>query len=175
MVVQRHGSQTVMVTDSPMRGMPLDPSHAMAACHAVLKQAGLAETIHQPGEIDAIPAAGGAYVLTIRLGSALVLETTRSGKVTLEAGCYAYCGNAHGPGGLRARLARHLRSEKRPHWHVDRLTVHAARLAALPVPGGDECELVARLTRRKEFAIALAGFGSTDCRNCESHLLRFCG
>ncbi len=175
MVVHSHGRQTVTATDAPMRSAPLDPSRAVAAYLSSLKQAGLTGTSHQPGEIDAIPAVGGAYVLTILLDYALTFETARSGKVALEPGRYAYCGSARGPGGLRARVARHFRNEKRPHWHVDRLTVRAAGLAALAVPGGDECDLVARLLQRKEFAIAVAGFGNTDCRSCDSHLLRFRG
>ena len=51
----------------------------------------------------------------------------RFGKLTLAAGQYAYVGSAHGPGGLRARVGRHLRAEKPLHWHIDYLT------AALPV------------------------------------------
>ena len=48
-------------------------------------------------------------------------------KITLTAGQYAYVGSAHGPGGLRARVGRHLRTEKSLQWHIDYLT------AALPV------------------------------------------
>lgn len=60
-----------------------------------------------------------------------------------------------------------------PHWHVDRLTVAAARIAALPVVGGGECGLVGLMLRSPGFEVALAGFGNTDCRACETHLLRF--
>ncbi|MGE5612498.1 MAG: DUF123 domain-containing protein, partial [Bacillota bacterium] len=60
-----------------------------------------------------IPATPGAYVLVIRLDRAAA---------GLPAGRYLYCGSARGPGGLRARVGRHMRKGKVVRWHVDRLT-----------------------------------------------------
>ena len=74
-----------------------------------------------------LPAAPGAYVLLLTANAPVVLNMPRFGKFTLAAGQYAYVGSAHGPGGLRARVGRHLRAEKPLHWHIDYLT------AALPV------------------------------------------
>jgi Uri superfamily endonuclease len=36
-------------------------------------------------------------------------------------GFYAYTGSAFGPGGLRARIGRHLSSTPVIHWHIDYL------------------------------------------------------
>jgi Uri superfamily endonuclease len=72
---------------------------------------------------------------------------------------------------IRSRVRRHFRPSKKAHWHIDRLTVKAVEMAALAVPGGHECELVRRLLRPRLFEVAIPGFGSTDCRYCESHLL----
>jgi histidyl-tRNA synthetase len=88
--------------------------------------------------------------------------------VKLPAGRYLYCGSARGPGGLRARIARHLRRRKPLRWHVDQLTTRGTVIAVWAIPGGDECDLVARLAL---LPVPLPGFGSSDCRRCRSHLL----
>ena len=43
----------------------------------------------------------------------------------LAPGCYVYAGSARGPGGIRARVRRHLRPDKTPHWHIDQVTAYA--------------------------------------------------
>ncbi|MGI9372862.1 MAG: GIY-YIG nuclease family protein, partial [Hyphomicrobiales bacterium] len=88
----------------------------------------------------------------------------------LSAGWYLYAGNAGGPGGLRARVSRHLRTEKKPRWHVDQLTI-AAETSALVFAEKNECGLIADLLASSQFTTPLPGFGSSDCRACESHLL----
>lgn len=126
-----------------------------------------------PSEIPAkIPCGPGAYVLLIGLARPVVLTTPRFSGVTVTPGWYAYAGNANGPGGLRARVARHLRRDKRAHWHVDQLT-HEASVTALCFPGSDECRLVESLALAAAFTIPVPGFGSTDCQRCESHLVRW--
>lgn len=119
-----------------------------------------------------IPNVPGAYLLLIGLARPVVLTVARFSGVTVAPGWYAYAGNAHGPGGLRARVARHLRKDKRAHWHVDHLTQDAS-VAALCFLGADECQLVEKLTSASAFSVPMAGFGSTDCRRCESHLVRW--
>jgi len=113
----------------------------------------------------------GAYLLLMELARPAVLSIPRFAGTALPAGWYVYAGSANGPGGLRARVARHLRRHKRIHWHVDHLTAGAAA-AALCYPGGDECDLVATLAGEPAFTLPLPGFGSTDSRRCASHLLR---
>lgn len=106
-----------------------------------------------------IPAVAGAYVLLVRLEVPLP---------PLLPGRYLYCGSAKGPGGLRARLGRHLRKGKALRWHVDRLTEAGVAEGAWVFPGGDECALVAALGH---LPMPWPGFGSSDCRVCRSHLL----
>ncbi|MCK9541293.1 MAG: DUF123 domain-containing protein [Novosphingobium sp.] len=91
------------------------------------------------------------------------------------AGWYVYAGSARGPGGIRARLRRHFRRDKKRHWHIDDLTCAAKHLRAVPLAGGAECAIVARLMELEGFAPALAGFGSSDCRVCPAHLLAWNG
>ena len=118
-----------------------------------------------------LPSIGGAYIVAIRLGRPLRLPIARLGKPELPAGVYLYVGSACGPGGIKARVTRHFRTEKTVHWHIDHMTKAASALGACALPGARECEIVSRLALDGGFCPAVKGFGSSDCRNCASHLL----
>jgi Uri superfamily endonuclease len=132
---------------------------------------------------DSLPAAGGAYVVEFHLEKAGILTIGKLGQAFFSAGLYLYMGSAAGPGGLRARLGRHLRpAAARPHWHIDYLH-RAARPAAcaylaLP-PGGApgsplECLWSQALAALPGAGLPLAGFGASDCRaGCCAHLVHF--
>lgn len=122
-----------------------------------------------------LPAARGTYTLILQAEAPTALIIGRLGTVLLAPGLYAYVGSARGPGGLRARVHRHLRSGKRLHWHVDYLT------AALPVvhviaAAADarlECAWLQRLLHLNGASAPIPGFGSSDCRDrCPAHLVR---
>lgn len=119
--------------------------------------------------------AKGAYLLTLRVTDALELERPLSGCWLLKPGWYLYAGSAWGSGGIKARVGRHFRKDKKPHWHIDHLTLQAANITALAVPDGKECDLVAELLGTGHFRIAVPGFGSSDCRRCKGHLLTLVG
>ncbi len=120
----------------------------------------------------ALPGEPGAYLLAVRLDRPLALDLRGVGTAILAPGSYAYCGSARGSGGIRARVARHLRADKRPHWHVDRLTA-AGRVTAVAVaPGGSECALFAAVSALPGACVPAPGFGSSDCRTCAAHLVR---
>ncbi len=118
----------------------------------------------------------GAYLLLIELAAPLALALPRLGaatlpRMTLPPGRYAYGGSAYGPGGLRARIGRHLRAEKTPRWHVDRLTAAGRVVDLRAVPGGRECDLVRALLEDPGTSVPVPGFGSSDCRACPAHLV----
>ncbi|WP_159727869.1 DUF123 domain-containing protein [Methylosinus sp. Ce-a6] len=113
------------------------------------------------------PAAPGAYVLLVRLAHPLEVAAGRR-HATLAPGRYLYCGSAKGPGGLRARLARHMRRGKRRRWHIDQLTESGESQGAWITLAASECDLVAALGA---LPVPLDGFGSSDCPRCRSHLL----
>ena len=115
-----------------------------------------------------LPACPGAYVLLVELAQDLVVHLPRRPEGGLIVGRYLYCGSARGPGGIKARVSRHMRPDKGPRWHVDRLTAAGRILGAWTFPGGDECALVASLSA---FPAPIPGFGSSDCGTCVSHLL----
>lgn len=115
--------------------------------------------------------AKGSYVLLIRLASPCDV-VLRGESHMLEPGLYAYCGSAMGPGGLKARIARHRRRDKTVHWHVDQITTRAPVLKVGVSFDLSECDLVEQFMPQSGVCIPVAGFGSSDCRTCESHFLK---
>ena len=111
----------------------------------------------------------GSYILLLVLEDGCALRAGRLGAVDLRPGLYGYVGSALGPGGLRARLARHASGSPRKHWHIDFLLPHARVTGALVVesPQRIECALASWLAERADSCVP--GFGSSDCR-CEGHL-----
>lgn len=138
---------------------------------AVLKKAGLAGKVWRAGDAANLPRVSGAYILLIKVRSQLSIGYGKRSAV-LAPGWYIYAGSANGPGGLRARLGRHFKKAKPVRWHVDQLTI-TNEVRAIAMPGWSECALVAALCKSGRFSPPLEGFGSSDCRTCESHLLEF--
>ncbi|CAA7626023.1 conserved hypothetical protein [Candidatus Terasakiella magnetica] len=121
-------------------------------------------------DVIGIPTESGAYVLLIQLSDSLPVKLAGRPEITLAPGHYLYCGSARGPGGIKARVGRHMQREKSIRWHVDRLTTKGTVLGVWVFPGGDECELVASLAG---MPVPIPGFGSSDCATCASHLLEW--
>ena len=127
---------------------------------------GIAAEFH--ADVIGLPVGPGAYVLLIQLFDIVPIKLVRQPEVTLHPGHYLYCGSARGPGGIKARVGRHMQKDKNIRWHVDRLTAKGAVLGAWVFPGGDECDLVAMLAG---MPVPIPGFGSSDCEICSSHLM----
>ena len=66
----------------------------------------------------------GTYALVLSSRSTDLIQIGRLGALQLQSGSYVYVGSALGPGGVRARLAHHLKPSRRPHWHIDYLRAH---------------------------------------------------
>jgi Uri superfamily endonuclease len=118
------------------------------------------------------PRTPGAYALILRAERGLVLDIPRFRGRQLAPGLYVYFGSARGPGGLAARVGRHLRGARRTHWHIDRLLAKGEVVTALVAPGGRECDWRAAVQAADDRVhVPLRGFGSSDCRACPAHLL----
>ncbi|MFQ5776179.1 MAG: DUF123 domain-containing protein [Kiloniellaceae bacterium] len=117
-----------------------------------------------------MPEGAGAYILLVALDGPLALDAATLAAAVLGPGRYAYCGSAYGPGGLAARLGRHLHRDKAVRWHIDRLTTAGRVVAVLALPGGRECDLFARVLACPGASVPVPGFGSSDCRRCPAHL-----
>ncbi|MBN1976046.1 MAG: GIY-YIG nuclease family protein, partial [Anaerolineae bacterium] len=89
-----------------------------------------------------------------------------------SSGWYAYVGSAQGPGGLAARLARHLRPLKSLHWHIDYLRAQAQPVQAWYTTGTQkrECAWARALSSFPAASIPVPRFGASDCR-CPAHLI----
>ncbi len=117
----------------------------------------------------------GTYLLLIRLDTGVQIRAGRLGEIGLQAGWYGYVGSARGPGGLQSRLARHLRTTKKHHWHIDHLLDKGTIYAIW------QCESLDRLECGWCHALRdgipgtrlpVPGFGSSDC-HCPAHLIEF--
>ncbi len=138
------------------------------------------ETLGRPAAADGaaggvLPDASGAYALLIDLARPLSLPVPRLRPCVLPAGRYLYAGSARGPGGIRARVGRHLKSGKKARWHVDHLTNRAGVALVLALPGGSECAIVAAACAWPGADVPVPRFGSSDCRLCAAHLVRLPG
>jgi Uri superfamily endonuclease len=128
-------------------------------------------------ESPRLPRHKGSYVLLLELALPETLTVGRLGPLDFAPGLYAYTGNAHGPGGLAARLGHHLKTAARCHWHIDYLRLRAPVVAVWADGGAadadqGECCLARRLGERLPFQPPYRGFGSSDC-TCYSHLLHW--
>ena len=94
------------------------------------------------------------------------ISVGKLGMPTFRRGFYAYAGSALN--GLESRLARHLRRNKKFHWHIDYLIKEASIREIVFSDNGkrDECLFAHALCR--EFS-PIPGFGCSDCK-CISHL-----
>ncbi len=126
-------------------------------------------------DVRDLPAAPGTYVLLIEVEAPICVAPGRLGTFSLAAGRYAYVGSAHGSGGLRARVQRHLAPAKPLRWHIDYLTALRPVSAVIANASGErlECAWVRQLLALPAASAPIAGFGSSDCRaGCPAHLVR---
>jgi len=114
----------------------------------------------------------GIYHLIIYLPSDISIEIGKLGKYNFQAGYYVYTGSAMR--GLEQRVARHLRSSKRLHWHVDYLLQYGQIVDVIThaTKKRQECQFNRIVMSLPGCQILVKGFGSSDC-NCISHLAFF--
>jgi Uri superfamily endonuclease len=128
--------------------------------------------------MDILPVETGTYALILTLESPQTVTIGRLGNYDLSTGYYLYTGSAHGAGGLRARLGRHLRGGKRVHWHIDYLRkiakVSAWGYLVSSSASAYECQWSQWLADIPETTVPVPGFGASDCRcGCQAHLTYF--
>ena len=98
-----------------------------------------------------------------------VINVGTLGGIRFCRGYYVYTGRASR--GLRKRVARHLRKDKRKHWHIDYLLEKGNIVEIVYFAGRfDECIINMSLLGRLNGAELIEGFGSSDCR-CKGHLI----
>lgn len=133
-----------------------------------------------------LPKLPGAYAVEFSLEAPLCVCIGQREASNFPPGEYIYLGSARGPGGLRARLGRHLGrpAAKAMHWHIDYLLPYARRQAVcyyvLPARATQasalECDWSQFLSSLPGAAIPWPKFGAGDCRQgCAAHLACFPG
>lgn len=125
-------------------------------------------------EAAQLPRSGGTYVLLCEAAGKASIRIGRLGLLTLYPGWYAYVGSAFGPGGLNARVGRHLRRNKPLRWHFDYLRAYLVPRAVWYMAASTRCEphWAAALARLPGAAVPLRGFGASDHPGA-SHLFAF--
>ncbi|MFN3467859.1 MAG: GIY-YIG nuclease family protein [Candidatus Brocadiales bacterium] len=115
---------------------------------------------------------GGVYFLYLSLREGQEVKVGKFGRGFFPSGFYIYVGSAQK--NLHQRLARHLRNEKSPHWHIDYLLPHAKILSIHVFKASKEweCRLSQKIAGLEGAMVIMKGFGASDCR-CPSHLYYF--
>jgi len=117
--------------------------------------------------------APGTYALVLRCGSQAQIPVGRFGVLAVRPSYYVYIGSAFGPGGVRARVSRHVREKTARHWHIDYLRAVAVPVAVWCGYGVRDLEhRWAHIFRGLPGSFPVPGFGCSDCA-CETHLFRF--
>jgi len=128
----------------------------------------------------------GTYALLLKLDKQDRITVGKLGTFDFPMGYYLYVGSALGPGGLRARLARHRRHSKsssqsssgqtgkKLHWHIDYLLQRVRLIEVWSVASEErlECKWGEVARRLSGAQVPVRGFGSSDCR-CPAHLIYF--
>ncbi len=107
------------------------------------------------------------YLLVIKLKESHSIRIGKPGVINFEAGFYYYTGSAKRT--IASRILRHLRKEKKLHWHIDYLLNPAySKTVEIWISNKiNECELAYFLS--KNCITSVTGFGCSDCK-CNSHL-----
>ena len=112
----------------------------------------------------------GAYILGFRLAKGEPIRIGKLGNFHFKEGFYLYVGSALGPGGLAARVRRHLRMTKPFRWHNDYFRAKAQLTTIWFAEGMKrfECAWASALDRWAFTSCPVKGFGASDC-SCTSH------
>jgi Uri superfamily endonuclease len=112
----------------------------------------------------------GTYALILQSYSTGKVQIGRLGQIELVPGYYIYVGSAFGPGGVRARVSRHLRVDKSKQWHIDYLREFVTPLSVWVSYELERLEHQwAQLFHDMSEVNSIQGFGCSDCK-CYSHL-----
>lgn len=113
----------------------------------------------------------GTYCLIIHLKENTGIQVGKLGFLEFKSGYYVYVGSALNS--LESRIKRHLRKDKKLHWHVDYLTTCRNANVVQVVFGVSstrwECNVASEISKKGE---NIPEFGCSDC-SCPSHLFYF--
>jgi len=107
----------------------------------------------------------GSYILLIKLEEDKNIRIGKLGSIFFKKGYYAYIGSALN--GINQRVNRHLKKNKKMHWHIDYLLKHSEiiKIYFKESKNKEECKISKSFINFKQ----INGFGCSDCK-CNSHL-----
>jgi len=108
----------------------------------------------------------GSYVLVIEMKKDTNIIIGKKGNIFFKKGFYAYIGSALN--GIEQRVNRHLRDDKKFHWHIDYLLEYSEikKIFYKEKNCREECDIAKKFEKNIE---SIPGFGCSDC-SCKSHL-----
>lgn len=108
-----------------------------------------------------------SYILILKLNKNLSIIVGKLGNIEFKKGFYIYIGS--GKKNIEKRVERHIKRDKKTHWHIDYLTKdeNFSIIEIYLIEKFDECEITKIFI--KNGISFIKNFGSTDC-NCSSHL-----
>ena len=108
----------------------------------------------------------GSYILLIEVKEDRNIKIGKLGKLHFKKGFYVYVGSALN--NLESRINRHLRFDKKIHWHIDYLLKYADIIHVFfkENPIKEECNLSFEFEKNLN---TIKDFGCSDCK-CNSHL-----
>lgn len=114
--------------------------------------------------VSEIQALSGTYLLILKSRKITTIEVGKIGSMDVRKGYYLYVGSAFGPGGIKARVNRHLRQNKLLRWHIDYLRNHCSLEWVLVNYNTTkkESDWVKRLLLHPAYSIAFHQFGASD-------------
>ena len=120
---------------------------------------------------DNIPDEKGSYILFFKTEEKKFITIGKLGKITIKPGIYVYIGSAFGPGGLRARIGRHLKKSKKVRWHIDYIRKELDIIDIYFSTRSEKLECIwAQEILNSGAGVLLKNLGSSDCK-CMSHFL----
>lgn len=108
----------------------------------------------------------GSYLLLLKLQKPALIPIGKLGNIFFKQGWYVYVGSAFS--GLTQRINRHLRREKKIHWHIDYFTQDASIEKVFIKESKKKEECTDSHIFSKSFS-EIKNFGCSDC-SCSSHL-----
>lgn len=115
----------------------------------------------------------GSYIVLSKLFVETQIGSGQFADRPLPVGIYFYSGSAFGPGGLRARIGRHLRLRTKKHWHFDHIKeyLEISEIWYSTEILKHECQFIRRIRETGQATFPVPGFGSSDCScQCPAHL-----
>ena len=115
----------------------------------------------------------GAYQLILKISKATRIKVGALGLQEFIPGYYIYTGSAMR--NLESRIDRHIKRNKKKHWHIDYLTTHRKvkiiQIKVFESIKRQECEINLETSEKYNGEFRIKGFGSSDCNQCISHLI----